>query len=82
MAGRVPRGKGPGELDLDAVIPPADRRTIPTASCYAIAAADEALRQAQLVIKTEAQSHRAGMPLLLFKKGKFILCFRDFLPTI
>ena len=60
VAGRVPRRTSPGALDLDSVIPRAEQRNIPTASCYGIVAADEAIRHAGLTFKTEEQSCRAG----------------------
>ena len=60
VAGRVPRWTSPGALELDSVIPKAEQRNIPTASCYAIVAADEAIRHAGLTFKTEEQSCRAG----------------------
>ena len=74
VAGRVPRSTSSGALDLDSVIPRAEQRNIPTASCYGIVAADEAIRHAGLTFKTEEQSCRAGTFKYLlhnYQKEKF-----------
>ncbi len=56
----MPRGAGPGELDLDAVIPKSEQRSMSSASCFAVVAADEAMKQAELKLETEEEALRAG----------------------
>ena len=60
IAGQVPRGSGPGDLDLDAHIPRAAQRGMSLATCYALVAAKEALEQAQWKPATEEDKHRTG----------------------
>ena len=71
VAGRIPRGTSPGELDLDSFIAKAEQRTIPTASCYGIVAADEAIRHAGLTFETDEQSYRAGTFQVLLSTRRF-----------
>ncbi|WAR03197.1 OXSM-like protein [Mya arenaria] len=61
VAGYVPRGTSPGELNLDSHIPPADQRVMSLASAYALVAAEEALVDSGWKPRTEDDRHRAGV---------------------
>ena len=60
MAGVVPRGPEPGQLNLDDHTSRAERRIMSLGSCYALVAASEALRQAHWSPKTEEEKCRSG----------------------
>lgn len=60
VAGVVPRGSNPGELNLDEYIPPSDQRVMSLASAYALVAADEALRDADWKPQTTLDKQRTG----------------------
>ncbi|XP_041348026.1 3-oxoacyl-[acyl-carrier-protein] synthase, mitochondrial-like [Gigantopelta aegis] len=46
VAGSVPRGDNPGELNLESHIPPSELRNLPLAAAYGLIAAEEALSMA------------------------------------
>ena len=60
VAGYVPRGNNPGELDIDSHIAPADQRVMSLASCYAVVAADEALSDARWKPESKEERERTG----------------------
>ena len=64
VAGSIPRGEGENELDLDRFLSKRDQRIMPLATGYAIAAADEALRDAGWKPTTDEQKHRTGYWIL------------------
>ena len=67
MAGYVPRGSNPGELDIDVHISQADQRVMSLSSCYAVVAADEALADAGWKPESKEQRERTGQfPPYLF----------------
>lgn len=61
VCGYVPRGHHPGQLNLDRVVPPGDQRHMSLASAYALAAANEALIQANWKPISEADQQRSGL---------------------
>ncbi|XP_064613449.1 3-oxoacyl-[acyl-carrier-protein] synthase, mitochondrial-like isoform X2 [Liolophura sinensis] len=63
VCGYVPRGHSPGQLNLDRIVPPADQRHMSLASAYALAAASEALIQANWKPISEADQRRSGVAI-------------------
>jgi 3-oxoacyl-[acyl-carrier-protein] synthase II len=61
IAGVVPRGSAPGALDLDGLLPAKERRRMGDFMLYAIAAAREAMRDAEYRPQTESERERAGV---------------------
>ncbi len=61
IAGVVPRGAAPGELNLDALFDVKEQRRLEDFIVYAIAAADEALGHAGWRTPSEAQQLRTGV---------------------
>lgn len=61
IAGLVPRGTSAGELDLDQVLPAKERRRMGDFMLYAIAAAREAMRDAEYRPESELERERAGV---------------------
>jgi 3-oxoacyl-[acyl-carrier-protein] synthase II len=61
VAGQVPMGKGPGELDLEALFEIQERRRFETFIHFGIAAADEAVKMAGWAPATEEQRERTGV---------------------
>ena len=47
IGGQVPFGDGPGALDLDTIVAPKDQKKMDTFILYAIAASEEAIRDAE-----------------------------------
>ena len=60
VAGVVPRGSNPGQLDIDAHIPKADQRTMSMATCYSLVASAEALADAKWKPESDKQRQRTG----------------------
>lgn len=60
IAGLVPIGAGVGELNYDELFPPADRKKCDRFILYAMAASDEAIRDAGLDLTNEALQVRSG----------------------
>ncbi|MBK7864758.1 MAG: beta-ketoacyl-ACP synthase II [Archangiaceae bacterium] len=63
IAGQVPRGKGPGELDLEAHFDHQERRRLEDFIVFAIAATEEALAQAGWRAPGEEEQLRTGVLL-------------------
>ncbi|XP_060608520.1 3-oxoacyl-[acyl-carrier-protein] synthase, mitochondrial-like [Ruditapes philippinarum] len=63
VAGLVPRGNNPGELNLDDHISQADQRVMSLASAYAIVAADEAIKDADWKPKSAEEKQRTGVAI-------------------
>ncbi len=61
IAGLVPRGRGPGEFDIDAVVPAKEQRRLEDFVSFALAASDQAAAQAGFAALTDAQRERAGV---------------------
>jgi 3-oxoacyl-[acyl-carrier-protein] synthase II len=61
IAGLVPRGCKPGELNIDEYVSKSDQARMNLASCYALVAAEEALEQAQWKPKTDLERNRTGV---------------------
>jgi len=61
IAGLVPRGTGEGELDLEQVLPAKERRRMGDFMLYAIAAAREAMRDAEYRPQSDLERERAGV---------------------
>jgi len=61
IAGLVPRGPGEGALDLDQVLPAKERRRMGDFMLYAIAAAREAMRDAEYRPQSDLERERAGV---------------------
>jgi len=61
IAGLVPRGTAEGELDLDGVLPAKERRRMGDFMLYAIAAAREAMHDANYRPATDLERERAGV---------------------
>ena len=60
VAGRVPKGSNPGELNLDDHMSHADQRVMSLASCFALIAAEEALSDANWKPQTVEDKQRTG----------------------
>lgn len=61
IAGQVPRGTGVGEFNPDNHIEPKEQKKMDDFIHFAIAAADEAIAQANLDLSTEEKRQRAGV---------------------
>jgi len=61
IAGLVPRGTGEGAFDLDQVLPAKERRRMGDFMLYAIAAAREAMRDADYRPRSDLERERAGV---------------------
>ncbi|MDR3449743.1 MAG: beta-ketoacyl-ACP synthase II [Alphaproteobacteria bacterium] len=61
VAGQIPRGDGPGELNLDNYIEPKEQKKMDTFIHYAIAAAEEAIKDGGYVPATDEQRDRIGV---------------------
>jgi 3-oxoacyl-[acyl-carrier-protein] synthase II len=61
VAGQIPRGDAPTELKLDRYIEPKEQKKMDTFIYYAIAAADEAIKDGGLTSPTEEQRDRIGV---------------------
>ncbi|MGQ9371823.1 beta-ketoacyl-ACP synthase II [Azospirillum sp. A39] len=61
IAGQVPRGSGDGEFDPDAFVPPKDQRKMDDFIIFAIAAADEAVRDSGWQPQTDEERERTGV---------------------
>jgi 3-oxoacyl-[acyl-carrier-protein] synthase II len=61
VAGQVPRGDGPGELNLDNYIEPKEQKKMDNFIHYAIAAAEEAIKDGGYVPRTEEEQDRIGV---------------------
>ncbi len=60
IAGQVPRGTGAGELNLDNYIEPKEQKKMDHFIHFAMAAADEAIKQSGIDLSTEEKRVRAG----------------------
>jgi 3-oxoacyl-[acyl-carrier-protein] synthase II len=60
IAGQVPRGTGVGELNLDNYIEPKEQKKMDHFIHFAMAAADEAIKQSGIDLSTEEKRVRAG----------------------
>ncbi|KAG8233341.1 hypothetical protein J437_LFUL010891 [Ladona fulva] len=61
IAGMVPRGSLPGQLNLESSFPKSEIRTLSLASLFALVAADEALKDSSLKIETDDDKKRIGV---------------------
>jgi 3-oxoacyl-[acyl-carrier-protein] synthase II len=61
IAGQVPRGKAPGELDLEALFDVKERRRLDDFILYAIAAGAEALESSGYTPSTDEERERTGV---------------------
>ncbi len=61
IAGMVPRGTGPGEMNADSIVPPKDQKKIDDFILHAMAAAKEAVADSGWVAETEEQKCRTGV---------------------
>ena len=61
VAGQVPRGDAPDQLNLDRYIEPKEQKKMDTFIHYAIAAAEEAIKDGGYVPKTEEEADRIGV---------------------
>jgi 3-oxoacyl-[acyl-carrier-protein] synthase II len=61
VAGQIPRGTGPGDLDLDSVVPPKDQRKNDVFIQYALVAAHEAVADSGWVPATDEERDRTGV---------------------
>jgi 3-oxoacyl-[acyl-carrier-protein] synthase II len=61
VAGQVPRGDAPDQLNLDRYIEPKEQKKMDTFIYYAIAAADEAIKDGGYVPQTDEQRDRIGV---------------------
>lgn len=61
IAGVVPRGTAPDTFDPNTLIPPKEQRRVEDFMLYALAASDEAVKQAGLGDLTDEQRARAGV---------------------
>ena len=61
VAGQVPRGDGEGQLNLDHFIEPKEQKKMDTFIHFAIAAAEEAIRDGGYVPVTEEERERIGV---------------------
>ena len=61
IAGLVPRGSGEGAFDLDQLLPAKERRRMGDFMLYAIAAAREAMRDADYLPESDLERERAGV---------------------
>lgn len=63
VAGVVPRGSKPGELNLDGYVSPADQRVMSLASAYALVAAEEAVSDANWKPTSPEDKQRTGVAI-------------------
>jgi len=63
IAGQVPRGQGPGELDVARVVEPKDLRRLDDFILFALAAAEEAISDAGWKTQDEHELERTGVLL-------------------
>ncbi|TGW14647.1 beta-ketoacyl-[acyl-carrier-protein] synthase II [bacterium NHP-B] len=61
IAGLVPHGTAPGELDFEGMFSPAERKRNDRFIPYALAASDEAVKDAGLVLEDERLQERSGV---------------------
>ncbi|XP_023932238.1 3-oxoacyl-[acyl-carrier-protein] synthase, mitochondrial isoform X2 [Lingula anatina] len=61
VAGRVPIGSGPGELNVEDIASSRERRSMAQATLYALAAASEALADANWKPETDKERQRTGV---------------------
>ncbi|MDX2027992.1 MAG: beta-ketoacyl-ACP synthase II [Alphaproteobacteria bacterium] len=61
VAGQIPRGDGPGEFNPDRYIEPKEQKKMDTFIHYAIAAADEAVKDSGYKPATDEAKERAGV---------------------
>jgi 3-oxoacyl-[acyl-carrier-protein] synthase II len=61
VGGQIPLGEGEGLLNLDHVMPPKDQRKADRFILYAMAAADEALKDAAWAPETEEEKEKTGV---------------------
>ncbi|MFZ4540238.1 MAG: beta-ketoacyl-ACP synthase II [Rickettsiales bacterium] len=61
IAGQVPRGDGPGEFNADNYIEPKEQKKMDDFIHFAMAAADEAIKQSGIDLSTEEKRVRAGV---------------------
>ncbi len=61
VAGQIPRGNGVGEYNLDNYVEPKEQKKMDTFIHYAIAAAEEAIKDGGYVPQTEEEQDRVGV---------------------
>jgi 3-oxoacyl-[acyl-carrier-protein] synthase II len=61
IAGKIPHGEGGGQLNLDAVVPPNEQRRVDRFISYAMAAAEEAVKDSGWVPANEEEQYRTGV---------------------
>jgi 3-oxoacyl-[acyl-carrier-protein] synthase II len=61
VAGQIPRGTAPDQLDLNRYIEPKEQKKMDTFIYYAIAAADEAIKDSGYLPQTDEQRERIGV---------------------
>ncbi len=61
VSGQVPCGLEPGQFNVDSVIEPKDQKKMDTFIHFALAAADEAMKDSGYVPETEEAKYRAGV---------------------
>ncbi len=61
IAGIIPRGTEPGQLNLDAHVPPKDQKKMDDFILYGIAAADEAIESSGWKPQTDEERQRTGV---------------------
>ena len=61
IGGQVPFGDGPGELDFDTIVAPKDQKKMDTFILYAIAASEEAIRDAGWMPTEDEEQERTGV---------------------
>ena len=61
MAGLVPRGQNPGDLDLEQYVSATQQRGMSVATVYSLVAAQEAMEQADWKPEEERHKQRTGL---------------------
>jgi 3-oxoacyl-[acyl-carrier-protein] synthase II len=61
VAGQIPRGDGEGEYNLDRFVEPKEQKKMDTFIHYAVAAADEAIKDGGYVPQTDEERERVGV---------------------
>ncbi|MDI9408788.1 MAG: beta-ketoacyl-ACP synthase II [Candidatus Pacebacteria bacterium] len=61
VAGQVPKGTGVGDFDFDSIVTPKDRRRMGDFIVFAMAATEDAVRDAGWEPKTDAELERTGV---------------------
>ena len=61
IAADVPRGKGPGEFDVDSCVEPKEQKKMDEFIHFAMGAADEAIKDSGIDLSTEEKRIRAGV---------------------